>query len=291
MPLATGQLTQNASPDQTVLNSRQYRLWEEMLENRTGVRIKVQREGYVRTEIVKRMTECGWVDADSYFREVLETLNGPREWSILLDRLLIKDTRFFRHQPSHDYVRDRIASRAEADPAQTFNIWSAGCASGEESYSLALDASEGFTMAGQADNYYIVGTDVSSDAIATARKGIYSNSRIDNLSLLLKQKYFLAVDDQCQQITKPVRQRVAFLILNLLEQQQQYHHQMDLIFCQNVLIYFKQWRRRDIVNIFEACLKPGGCLIIGPGELTDWESENMTRIDRSGIQAYEKVMI
>jgi type IV pilus assembly protein PilK len=285
MSLSTNQAE---SPGLPALSGRQFRLWEDMLENRTGVRIATQREDYVRLQIAKRMLEGGWVDADSYFREVLETLAGPREWGVLLDRLLVKETLFFRHQPSHDYVRKRIAQLAAGNHPLPFNLWSAGCASGEEAYSLAVDVSEGLAIAGQADNYYIVGTDVSGGAIATAREGVYPEGYLDNVPVILKQKYFSNISAQHLKITASVKERVAFFAGNLLEKPLQYVNQMDLIFCQNVLVYFKQWRRRDIVNFFQDCLKPGGCLIIGPGELTGWEPENMERLDIPGIQAYEK---
>ena len=278
---------QAETPGLPVLSGRQFRLWEDMLENRTGVRIAAQRKDYIRSQIAKRMSEGGWIDADSYFREVLETLAGPREWGILLDRLLVKETLFFRHQASHDYVCKRIAELAGDHPLP-FNLWSAGCASGEEAYSLAVDVSEGLAIAGQANNYYIVGTDVSTDAITAAREGVYPESYFDNVPTVLKQNYFSHTDERNLKIIAPVRKKVAFLAGNLLEKPKQYVNQMDLIFCQNVLVYFKQWRRRDIINFFQECLKPGGCLIIGPGELTGWEPENMERLDVPGIQAYEK---
>ena len=286
MSLSTNQAE---SPGLPVLSGRQFRLWEDLLENRTGVRIAAQREDYVRSQITKRMAEGGWVDADGYFREVLEASAGPREWGILLDRLLVKETLFFRHQPSHDYVYKRIAElAASGNHPLPFNLWSAGCASGEEAYSLAVDASEALAIAGQADNYYIVGTDVSSGAITTARQGVYPESYLDNVPTALKQKYFSNIDGRNLKIITPIRKRVAFFEANLLGKPKQYVSQMDLIFCQNVLVYFKQWRRRDIVNFFQDCLVPGGCLLIGPGELTGWEPENMERLDIPGIQAYEK---
>lgn len=274
-----------------LLNSRQFRLWEGMLENRTGVRI-TQRQDYICSEIVKRMKEAGWGDADNYFRDVLETRAGTREWGILLDRLLVKETQFFRHQPSHDYVRARITSLAtldyNPDSGQAFNIWSAGCASGEEAYSLAIDAAEGFAAARQPENYYVVGTDVSAQAIASARKGIYSSSALGRSSSMLREKYFSPPDGGKHQVVAAVRQRVAFSLANLLEKQTRYNNYLDLIYCQNVLVYFKQWRRREIVKIFQTCLKPGGCLIIGPGELTDWVPDNMKRLDIPGVQTYQK---
>ncbi len=274
------------------LNSRQFRLWEDMLEKRTGVRITLQREDHVRTQIAQRMCESGWVDPDSYFREVLETHAGPREWGVLLDRLLVKETGFFRHQPSHNFVSKRVASLVTNDRhSLPLNIWSAGCASGEEAYSLAVDVIEGFALSGRPERYSIIGTDVSHEAIARARQGVYQRSSLKNTSTIVRENYFSLVDSQYCKVLKSVRQKTAFFVANLLERKPRDINQMDLIFCQNVLIYFKRWRRRDIVNYFQDCLKPGGCLIIGPGELLDWEPEQLRRIDAPGVHAYEKLRV
>ncbi len=288
MSLSTNQPVKADPPP---LNERQYRLWENILENRVGVRV-TQGQDYICAQIAKRMGEAGWADADNYFREVLETLPGIREWGILLDRLLVKETRFFRHHPSHDYVRTRIAELVAlgsgVNPKPSFNIWSAGCATGEEAYSLAIDAAEGFALAGQVDNYYVVATDISAGAIASAREGVYSLGILDSSLSHLQGKYFSTLEEGRLKIVSPMRRRVAFSVANLLEKQTRYNNYMDLIYCQNVLVYFKQWRRREIVHFFQACLKPGGCLIVGPGELTDWVPENMDRLNIPDVQVYQK---
>lgn len=272
------------------LNDRQYRLWQEMFENRTGVRIAAQREGFVRNVISRRMGECGFVDGDCYFRDVLETLGGKREWGVLLDRLLVKETRFFRHQPSHNFVRDRVAQHS-LDTNEPFDIWSAGCATGEETYSLAIDAFEGFaqTQRPGSFSFSVTGTDISSDAVATARQGRYLASHMEDVPLAIKRDYMSSIDERYMEVNKGVRRRVAFIINNMLDAQAGGLQGMDLIFCQNVLIYFKRWRRRDIVNMFCRALKPGGCLVIGPGELSDWQPAELQRISLPGIQAYQKI--
>ncbi len=164
-----------------------------------------------------------------------------------------------------------------------FNMWSPGCASGEEDYRLTINVTEGFAAAEPAENYYIVGTDVSANAVASARKGTYSNSALEQLPSILRAKYFFQPDGEKRQLTPVVRWRAAFTVANLFEKQTRYNNHLDLIYCHNILVYFKQWRRREIVKNFEACLKPGACLIIGPGELTDWIPDNMERLDVPGV--------
>lgn len=267
------------------VNGRQLRLWQDLLERRTGVRMARRQEEGIRCEIVRRMAEAGWTDADYYFRS-LATVGGAREWGLLLDRLLVKETRFFRHQASHDFVSDRVASLATTQKTPV-RLWSAGCASGEEAYSLAIDAAEGFARARRMDNFYVVATDISSEALNRARRAVYPASALTHYPELL-DRYFKSDDLNSVEIVESLKQRVTFYTQNLLDRESRHFNQMDLIYCQNVLIYFKAWRRRELINYFSDCLKPGGCLVIGPGEITDWQPRHLVRLNVADVQAYEK---
>ena len=279
------QSTTTAAHPGPALNGRQLRLWQDLLEKRTGVQVVRRQENGIRTQIVRRMAEAGWTDADYYFRS-LDTASGAREWGVLLDRLLVKETRFFRHQPSHEFVRQRIASLA-SDLESPLWLWSAGCASGEEAYSLAVDAAEGFARARREDNYYVVATDISKDALAKARRAVYPGAEPSNLPAFLG-RYFYSHGPNQVAVDESLKQRVAFYAQNLLDKDNRYLNQMDVIYCQNVLIYFKAWRRRELINYFRDCLKPGGCLVIGPGEIADWQPPQMVRLDVPGVQVYQK---
>lgn len=268
-----------------VLNGRQLRLWRDLLEKRTGVQVVRRQENGIRAQIVQRMAEAGWTDADYYFRS-LDTVGGVREWGVLLDRLLVKETRFFRHRASHEFVRQRIASLALTQESPV-RLWSAGCASGEEAYSLAVDAAEGFASARRKDNYYVVATDISKDAIARARRAVFPDAELGNQPALLG-RYFRNYKPNQVEVVESLKQRVAFYAQNLLDKESRYHNQMDVIYCQNVLIYFKAWRRRELIHYFRDCLKPGGCLVIGPGEIADWQPQQMVRLDAPDVQVYEK---
>ena len=186
-------------PDDSGISDRQYRLWKEMLENRTGVRIAPDRDRFARGQIARRMAELDVRDPDTYFREVLETLSGNAEWGLLLDRLLNKETRFFRHRDSFEYLEQRISERL-------------------------------------------------------------------------------------------ARHRTGFIESNILESvSPPFADAMDIIFCHNVLIYFRRWRRRQVVSRLVASLKVGGLLLVGPGELSDWVPPGLERDRYPGVQAYVRI--
>jgi len=276
--------------EELLLSDRQYRLWAEMLENKTGVRIASHRDDFVRRQIVRRIGELGFNDVDDYFREVSQSGAGTREWGVLLDRLLVKESQFFRHQASHEFFKTRLMSHLQSpQQGQRYSVCSVGCSTGEEVYSLAMNAFDNYASIGQAPRFSIVGIDVSSEAIESARCGIYPNRHLESVPRELLGQYFSEASSGSMEVSAELKKRVGFFVSNMFDENcPGFASPLDVIFCQNVLIYLKNWRRRDLLNSFVAKLKPGGYLIVGPGELNDWQPEGLSRVVYSGIQAFEK---
>ena len=130
-------------------------------------------------------------------------------------------------------------------------------------------------------------SDISSEAVNRARRAVYPASALTNYPELL-DRYFRSHGRNSIEAVESLKQHVTFYTQNLLDRESRYHGQMDFIYCQNVLIYFKTWRRRELINYFSDCLKPGGCLVIGPGEITDWRPQNLVRLNVPDVQVYEK---
>jgi len=282
--------TGSGQKDQTRLSDRQYRLWAEMLENKTGVRIAAHRDDFVRGQIVSRVNELGFDDVDDYFREVSRPGAGTREWGVLLDRLLVKESQFFRHQASHDFFKTRLVQHLQSPlQDQRYSVCSVGCATGEEVYSLAMNAFDSYRTAEQAPAFSVVGIDVSTEAIDAARRGLYPNRHLEGVPREWLERYFKATSEQSMGVELELKKRVGFFVSNMFDKNcPGLSTPVDVIFCQNVLIYLKNWRRRDLLNSFVEKLKPGGYLIVGPGELNDWQPEGLSRVAYPGIQAFEK---
>ena len=124
------------------MSQAEFRDWQALLEERTGVVINEQRRAFLQTNLTARMRELGVGDYASYYRQVTDGPRGAVEWSTLLDRLTVQETRFFRHRPSFEvlerYLRGRLAIDEQQQPLA---LWSVGCSSGEEPYSMAICAS------------------------------------------------------------------------------------------------------------------------------------------------------
>src|SRR5690606_37138364 len=119
-----------------------------LLEERAGIYLSDHQRVFLQTQVSMRMRELGHDDYTQYYRRVLDGVSGLVEWSVLIDRLAVKETSFFRHKPSIDtvvqYLQQRVNNRTLTD---SFDVWSVGCASGEEPYSLAMVINDCFEYA------------------------------------------------------------------------------------------------------------------------------------------------
>lgn len=291
MPAATppaGMAAEAADPHaHETLDDHHYRLWADWLERQTGVRIHDHREPFVRRALARRLAELN-LDGESYCADLLHAGPNSAESQHLLDWLLIKETAFFRHRESHEFVRE-LVHRHAGESAAGLNLWSVGCATGEEAWSLALDACAGFDAAGRVANFAVIGTDISRTAMRRARQGVYPIQALDPLDRKALAALLEPAGSGLFRCAEPVRKRLAFVTDNLLEQRTGFFPEgVDIIFCQNLLIYFRRWRRRELLNFLARRLKPGGHLIIGPGECTDWQPEQLEKVRWPNLFAFRR---
>lgn len=269
------------------LSDQEFDQWNKLLEERTGVQVLPQQRAFLQTQIGMRMRELGLESYNHYYEQVVGGLQGIVEWSILVDRLVVKETSFFRHRASIDYVRRLLQSRIDNQSLDdSFEVWSVGCSTGEEPYSLAMVVNDCFELAGLEPYYGITATDISQPALQFARQGIYNERKKEPLALDERARYTQTLDDGRFQISDKLRDRICFSHGNVLNIAQMPMAKMDVIYCQNLLVYFRRWRRREILNEMITRLKPGGVLVIGLGEIVDWDPPGMTRVTDDGIQAY-----
>ncbi len=243
----------------------------------------------MQTQIGMRMRELGLDDYRHYYQQVIGGLQGIVEWSILVDRLVVKETSFFRHRASIDYVRRLVQNRIDNQSLNdSFEVWSVGCSTGEEPYSLAMVVNDCFELAGLEPYYGITATDISQPALQAARQGIYNERKLEPLAVDERARYVNMLDDNRFQVSEKLSDRICFSHGNILKIGQMPMAKMDVIYCQNLLIYFRRWRRKEILNEMIERLKPGGVLVIGLGEVVDWEPPGIERVTDDGIQAYIK---
>lgn len=242
--------------DQVVaLSDRTFSRWAALLETRTGVCVTPAWEAHVRRGLVRQL-QCF---SDTHVRPVASL---DRWWQQLLEHVLIRETGFFRHRPSFDFLAQFLRSRLGDSTADTLKLWSAGCATGEEACSMAITAGQHMPL----DRVQILASDISEVALAQAEQGVYPRAAIQSLTVE-EQSAFEAVTEQQVAIARELRDRVQFRKINLVHDQWPDETRgMDVIFCQHVLVYFSDRQRTALVERLASCLKPGGFLVLGPGE-------------------------
>ncbi len=272
------------------MDDLEFQRWSRLLKQRTGMEIRNSRKSFLSTGIRLRMRELGFNSYNQYYHHLLSGREGKVEWTTLVDRLTIHETRFYRHASSIEILTERFLPgylKANAEKRH-IQAWSVGCATGEESYTLAMVLDDYLQRHHTRAYYGVVGSDISLPALATARKGIYDARRIKLLPTPLQQHYLTPLEDGRYAVKETLRKRVCFNMINLLEMEDSVSHEMDIIFCQNVLIYFDTPLRHTILNKLIENLSPGGLLVIGVGEALEWKHPQMKRLVGIDALAYTK---
>ncbi len=272
------------------LDEQQFARWAELLEQRLGIAVTPQRKVFLSSRLRTRMRELGVTDFGHYYEMVTSPRQGQVEWSHLLDQLTIHETRFYRDYAAFRLLEEHYLPALLQRAVDGINIkaWSVGCASGEEAYSLAIVLDRALKSYPGKGYYGVMGSDVSLDTLAQARNGSYPQARLTGLDGGMLQHYFEPHGDEYR-VTDSLRQRVAFSQLNVQDLKQAPFEKMDIIFCQNLLIYFSQQRRREIVTALATFIKPDGVMILGVGEIAGWQPEGLESMKIKDTLAYRKI--
>jgi chemotaxis protein methyltransferase CheR len=201
------------------------------------------------------------------------TANPSRDGELrqLLNEITIGETCLFRSQPQLDALRKVILPEVVVEKTKQITkrlrIWSAGCSTGEESYTLAMNMLEESEHLLKGWTVEIVATDLNDRSVETAKAGIYGDYALRSTTDYFKRKYFLAVDEKKLQVRPEVKKLITFSRLNLQDDSKMvFMKGMDLIFCCNVLIYFDGASKSKVINHFFSNLNFGGYFFLGTSE-------------------------
>ena len=270
-----------------VLSESEFRLFSDFIHEECGIKIGLEKRTFLESRLRRRMGELGIGNAYEYYRLVKHSTDKSQELPALLDTLMICETSFFRNAPQFDLLRDRVLPEVLAKKARTASrvvrVWSAGCSTGQEPYSLVMTLLE--SLGGMPDwTLRVFASDLSFTALERAHCGVYRGDQVKDLEGPLRQKYFrqenghFAVSDQ-------IKRHVIFDYHNLKHDNGL--RGLDIIFCRNVLIYFDEEEQRRLINRFANCLVPGGFLFLGHAESLQGLSNKFTMVHRNKGIAYQ----
>lgn len=242
----------------------------------TGQDFSQYKKSTIGRRIEKRMAQHNIEDSEVYLRYLKENLT---EVHTLFKELLINVTSFFRDSAAFDLLKKEILPRLLRDKTDdyVFRVWVAGCATGEEAYSIAILLRELMDESHQEFKVQIYSTDLDANVIAFARAGIYPSNIVQDVSAERLSRFFVK-EEAGYRIKKEIREMVVFAVHNVIKDPP--FTRLDLLSCRNLMIYLETELQNRLIPIFHYALKFGSVLFLSPSESTGNHTELFTSLNR-----------
>jgi chemotaxis protein methyltransferase CheR len=254
------------------LSEREFRRLGEFIHASYGIKMPPVKKTMLQARLQKRLRMLGIGTFKAYIEYLFSPEGMREELPEMVNAVTTNKTDFFREPAHFDYLVNtalpELMSSTGAGIRRPLGIWSAGCSTGEEPYTLAMvlnnyaERNEGF-------RFSILGTDISLKVLEKAALGIYDENKVQPVPLEMKKKYLLRSKDKQKKhvrIVPELRSQVHFRSLNFMEGDFGMREKMDIIFCRNVIIYFDRTTQEGLLNRLASHLLPNGYLFMGHSE-------------------------
>ena len=253
-----------------------------LIHTHSGIKLDQSKKALISSRLLKRLRILGIDSLKNYF-DYLQTPEGQnQELGEMIDEITTNKTSFFREKHHFDYLEQtylpEILGRHSFPWQLELTIWSAGCSTGEEPFTIAMVMTE-FIEKAKGGNFSIVGTDISTQALLKAWQAVYDSQLIGPIPLAYQEKYLMRGKGKQQgnyRVIPELREHITFQYLNFIEPYWDIPQHIDIIFCRNVMIYFDRPTRQKIIRKFYEHLVPAGLLFIG-------HSETLNDLDHSFV--------
>jgi chemotaxis protein methyltransferase CheR len=252
--------------DEIRLDQAEFRLLRELFNEHCGIFFSADAKSIIERRLRDRLAALGLHSFGEYYQLLREGEKGRAEMEEAVDLVTINETYFFREAYQIRAYKEELlpALRATSPPRERLSVWSAGCSTGEEVYSIAIATRESGYFQGK--TVRVFGSDISRRCVAHARRGVYGSSSFRAIPPEVRRRYFTDRPDGAH-IADELRSMCQFGHLNLLDvPRSTVVGRVDVIFCRNVLIYFDEASRRRVIEMFYERLLPGGYLLLGHSE-------------------------
>lgn len=261
------------------ISDHEFESFQKMLLGIAGISLSPAKKPLVAGRLSKRLRHHQLSSFHEYFK-LIKSNRHPEELQIAVDLLTTNETYFFRESDHFRFLHQRAESAKQQ--RSPFRVWSAACSSGQEPYSIAMVLED---CLGNRE-WEVLASDISTQVLAKAQQGLYPTAEAENIPREFLSRYCLkGVGTQAGTllVDKPVRQKVQFFQANLNTDLPRVG-EFDIIFLRNVMIYFEQHTKRQVVQRLQACLKPGGVLITGHSETLNGINEELKMLSPSLFQ-------
>lgn len=243
------------------LNDQEFSQFQKLIYQLAGINLSSAKKALVSGRLAKRLAHYHLDSYGDYFK-LLTASRNPDELQVAVDLLTTNETYFFREPKHFDFLRNTILPGHKS--GRNFRVWSAACSSGEEPYSIAMVLTDHFGDG----SWEVVASDICTRVLGKARNGHYPMDRTEGISREHLSRYCLKgvrAQENTLLVDKKLRDRVNFMQVNL-NQSLPALGEFDVIFLRNVMIYFDQETKRQIVQRMLRLLRPGGYFLIGHSE-------------------------
>jgi len=265
------------------MTDAEFRILSDLLRSRCGLHFDEATRYLAEKRLARRIRETDLGSVASYLYLLRNGASAEEELSTLIDILTTNETSFFRERSQLDALVEEAIPELLARPARLsrpISIWSAGCSTGEEPYSIVVLGREAGLVPGK--DFRVYASDISRPVLAKARRGIYREAAFRETDDRLRASYFAEKDGHFK-ISDRIKREVHFVHMNFFDSARvALLGTMDIIMCRNVLIYFDLESKKQVVKVFRDKLEPGGYLFLGHAEslisvTTDFELKHFLR--------------
>jgi chemotaxis protein methyltransferase CheR len=269
------------------LSENEFRSFRDLIAERSGIYFDLGKQESLKDNLLQRMADCGVSNFANYFN-LLSSPAGNKEFDHLLNLITIPETYFFRDPAQfkalEGFVIPEIIKR-KTYPGASLRIWSAGCSSGEEPYTIAMILTRGMLD----KPIQILATDVSHHALKRARGGVYPSRSVRDMPQEYLNRFFTKKGDEYL-LDESIKRMVEFRYFNLVSEPYPLMEMSgwDIIFCRNVTIYFQAEATRKVIHNFSRSLREGGYLFAGYSESLRYISNEFSTVQMEGAFFYRK---
>ncbi len=263
------------------ISDHNFRRFSKLIHESCGINLHDGKKELVRARLGKRMREIGCGSFNKYFRIIQSDASGE-ELVNMLDAVSTNLTSFFREKQHFQFLKETVFPSYEESHIRMLRIWSAGCSSGEEPYSLAIWLKENMG-GGLPFDTRIIATDINTKVLSHATRGVYSAKQLQKIPKYQLRKYFqrgIGRQNGFFRIKQEIKNLVEFRRQNLTAHLD-FETRFDVIFCRNVMIYFNKEYREALIRRASACLRDGGYMMVGHAESLTGINHNLTYIQPS----------
>ena len=244
-----------------------------MITERYGIKMPPEKKIMFQARLQRRLLELDIHSFDEYAAKLFDNNNDTNEINLLADLISTNKTEFFREKEHFQFLNNRLFpeyfKNRDSNLFSQIKLWSAGCSSGQEAYSIGIQLEEFMRTNSVRFDYSVLATDISGRMLRVAKQAVYPMPQVNEMPVELKHRYFLKsknTKDPKVRVVNKIREKVTVAHMNLMDGSYPFKMPFDVVFLRNTLIYFEPKVQRQVLTKVLDCLKTGGYLFIGHSE-------------------------